>query len=229
MASTRVGCSRKTREIDGDVDSPARRHDLVAAVQIGTDEELAALSSIESGTNLQGLVDRYSREIANGQLARESRLLQSADHEPRDVVESSGDDSAVSTTGCPFECPPQYEVGDDFFALELNLEFDACRIRVATHGPVFESAPAQGRFVGDGPHQGKTVTSRRLADGECQLICRLRQRGKHSVLGIVRRKRVAKRSQACRCSFPFLFGLHTGKCRERLRSRGPCLESPSVS
>jgi hypothetical protein len=44
--STRVGCSRKTGQLDGDVDSPARRYDLVTGAQLRTNEELATLSSI---------------------------------------------------------------------------------------------------------------------------------------------------------------------------------------
>ena len=39
---------------------------------------------------------RSGCEMANGQLAGGSRLLKSADHESRDVLESSGDHSAVS-------------------------------------------------------------------------------------------------------------------------------------
>ena len=181
IGSARIGCPGKPGQLDGDVGSPARRHHVVPVVELRADEQLAALSSVESGTNLQGLVDGYGGEIANRQFAGEGRLLQSADHESRDVVESGGHDSAVRTTGCTFERPPKDEVGDHLVALELHRKFDARRIGVAADRPVLESAPAQVRLAGAGPPQSLAVTSRRLADRTCQCIDRLRHGGKRFV------------------------------------------------
>ncbi len=143
IGSAWVERSRKAGQIDSDVDSPARSNHRVTCAQFRTYEELATLSSVESCANFQGFVNGHGCEIANCQLAREGRLLQFADYEAGNIVERSGDDAAVGTTGRTFERPPQHNVGDHFTIVESHVEFDASRIRATAYSTVFEPASAQ--------------------------------------------------------------------------------------
>ena len=143
IGSTWVWSSRKAGQIDGDVDCSARRNHCIAGAQFSADEELAALSTVKPCANLQWFINGNGREIANCQLARKGRFLQSADNEAGHVVECSGHDSAVGAAGCAFECAPQHNVGDHFIVIEPHLEFDACRICPTADSSVFEPAPAQ--------------------------------------------------------------------------------------
>ena len=97
-------------------------------MKFSTNEELAALSPVKPCPDLQGFVNRHWCEIANRQLARKGRLLQFADNEAGYVVERSGHDSTVGTTGCAFERTPQHNVGNHLTVIEPHLKFDACRI-----------------------------------------------------------------------------------------------------
>ena len=153
------GASANTPGVDRDVDRPARRdHDVVGA-DLAADEELAALASVESGADLQRLVDRHRREVADRQLAGERRLLQLGDDEPGDVVERGGDDAAVRPTGCAFERVPQHDVPDDLVAVVPDRELDRGRVRRTPHGAILESEAHQ-RFGDPATHELEPIARR---------------------------------------------------------------------
>lgn len=164
IRSARVGRTGKAGRIDLDEDGPACCDHSVPGQQFGADEKLAALSPVESCANAQGFFNRYRREIADRQLACECWFLQSADHEPGHVIECSGDDASVSSTGCSFERAPEYDVGDHLVGFVPHLEVDARRIRLTADSSIFETTPVQHRPTREPPHERQTIACRRLVD-----------------------------------------------------------------